>query len=168
MNIFILDRDVKNCAQYHCDKHIVKMPLELAQMVSYIHHDEKMYPTKPIEVMGYSKTHLKHPCSIWLKESLSNLIFGCELGIELVKEYRYRYDSEKHQRSLDIFEGTLANLPKMIDYGMTEFALAMPYQYHTDDAIQSYREYYRKEKIDFLKYTKRDFPYWLSDSINID
>lgn len=164
MNIFILDRDVKNCAQYHCDKHIVKMPLELAQMVSYIHHDEKMYPTKPIEVMAYSKTHLKHPCSIWLKESLSNLIFGCELGVELVKEYRYRYETSKHQRCLDIFQGTLNNLPKnMIDYGLTEFAQAMPYVYQSKDAVESYREYYRREKTEFIKYTKRENPYWLSE-----
>ena len=33
MNIFILDRDPKVCAQYHCDKHVVKMILETAQMI---------------------------------------------------------------------------------------------------------------------------------------
>lgn len=34
MNIFILDHDVKKCAQYHCDKHVVKMILESIQMLS--------------------------------------------------------------------------------------------------------------------------------------
>ena len=30
MNIFILDWDVKKCAQYHVDKYVVKMILETA------------------------------------------------------------------------------------------------------------------------------------------
>lgn len=161
MNIFILDQDKKKCAQYHCDKHIVKMPLELAQMVSYIHHDKMFYQTTPIDVMGFSKTHYKHPCSIWLRDSLSNLIYGCELGIELINEYRFRYETDKHQRSLDVFIGTLNNLPKMEDKGLTPFAQAMPTEYKSNDAIKSYRDYYKHEKIDFLTYKNRETPNWL-------
>jgi hypothetical protein len=32
MNIFYLDEDPKICAQYHCDKHVVKMIIEYAQL----------------------------------------------------------------------------------------------------------------------------------------
>jgi len=38
MNIFFLDWDVKKCAEYHCDKHIVKMILETAQLLCGVHH----------------------------------------------------------------------------------------------------------------------------------
>ncbi len=38
MNIFILDLDVKKCAQYHVDKHVVKMILETAQLLCGVHH----------------------------------------------------------------------------------------------------------------------------------
>ena len=34
MNIFHLHKDPKICAKYHCDKHVVKMILETAQMLS--------------------------------------------------------------------------------------------------------------------------------------
>ena len=34
MNIFHLHEDPKICAEYHCDKHVVKMILETAQMLS--------------------------------------------------------------------------------------------------------------------------------------
>ena len=34
MNIFFLDKDPKIAAQLQCDKHVVKMVLETAQMVS--------------------------------------------------------------------------------------------------------------------------------------
>jgi len=33
MNLFILDKVIKKNAKAHCDKHIVKMPLEAMQMV---------------------------------------------------------------------------------------------------------------------------------------
>ena len=32
MNLFYLDEDLDKCAEYHVDKHIVKMPLEVAQI----------------------------------------------------------------------------------------------------------------------------------------
>jgi len=38
MNIFFLDFDVKKCAEYHCDKHVVKMILETAQLLCSAHH----------------------------------------------------------------------------------------------------------------------------------
>ena len=34
MNIFHLDKNPKICAEYHCDRHVVKMILETAQMLS--------------------------------------------------------------------------------------------------------------------------------------
>lgn len=37
MNIFYLDRDVSKCAEYHNDKHVVKMIIEYAQLLSTAH-----------------------------------------------------------------------------------------------------------------------------------
>ena len=37
MNIFYLDNDVDVCAQMHVDKHVVKMILEYAQLLSTAH-----------------------------------------------------------------------------------------------------------------------------------
>ena len=33
MNLFYLDENLDKCAEYHVDKHIVKMPLEVAQIL---------------------------------------------------------------------------------------------------------------------------------------
>jgi len=38
MNIFYLSRDPVLCAEMHCDKHVVKMILETAQLLSTAHH----------------------------------------------------------------------------------------------------------------------------------
>ena len=37
MNIFYLHENPEICAEYHCDKHVVKMILETAQMLSTAH-----------------------------------------------------------------------------------------------------------------------------------
>lgn len=37
MNIFVLDRDARRAARDHCDKHLVKMVIEYAQMLSTAH-----------------------------------------------------------------------------------------------------------------------------------
>ena len=37
MNRFVLDQDPLKAAAYHCDKHVVKMILEEAQMLSTAH-----------------------------------------------------------------------------------------------------------------------------------
>jgi hypothetical protein len=37
MNIFYLSEDITKCAEYHVDKHIVKMPLETAQLLCTVH-----------------------------------------------------------------------------------------------------------------------------------
>ena len=42
MNIFVLDNDPKKCAEAHCNKHVVKMILEHAQLMCTAHHLNKM------------------------------------------------------------------------------------------------------------------------------
>ena len=37
MNIFYLDFQTDKCAEYHCDKHVTKMIVEYAQLLSTAH-----------------------------------------------------------------------------------------------------------------------------------
>ncbi len=46
MNIFFLDRDPQVCAVYHNDKHVVKMIVESAQMLSACHRFGKVNSTE--------------------------------------------------------------------------------------------------------------------------
>ena len=39
VNFFYLDRDPKICAQYYCNKHVLKIPIEIGQILSKIHQD---------------------------------------------------------------------------------------------------------------------------------
>ena len=87
MNIFALDNDVKVAAQWHVDKHVVKMPLETAQMLCTARHELGEKP----ESIPYKVAHKNHPCTIWCRTSSENYDWLCDLGMVLCKEYTYRY-----------------------------------------------------------------------------
>lgn len=170
MNIFFLHIVPSICAKMHCDKHVVKMILETCQMLCAVWHvtdpDYKIYEPP------YKLAHKNHPCTIWVRTSLSNYKWLCELGIELCKEYTYRYGkthaSEKHILSLS------EQIPPIPDIGFTVPAQAMPEMYKIEDAseiesvIDAYRAFYFFEKNHFLswkgKIAGRDEPQWIKDT----
>ncbi len=153
MNIFVLDNNPKLAAEYHCDKHVVKMILETAQMLStcnrYFGLDE-----------GYKSTHVNNPCNKWLRESLDNYLWLTELGFYLDEEYGFRYG--KTHKSWGVIESLTIppkhNFPKT---GLTPFAQVMPDEYRSSDVVESYRTFYAIEKRPILTYTKRPVPQWL-------
>lgn len=164
MNIFILDLDVKKCARYHCDRHVVKMILETAQILSTaltsmgVHHS------------GYKATHANHPCTRWACD-LRHWVYLRSLGRALGKEYTHRYG--KIHRSIDVINRL--PIPEMTVARPVTFALAMPvenHQYVPDhydercfvlDEVLSYRSYYKTKKDKFdMRWTKRDVPSWFN------
>lgn len=162
MNIFATDINTTTCASYHVDSHIVKMPTELAQMVSFAYYHQEIWDNSvPQLLMQFSKNHDQHPCSKWIRENISNFYWTCELGIKLIEEFRYRYNSEKHQRCQLIFEWAMNNLPELPIQCMTPFALAMPEEFKVDSCIESYRNFYRVDKAHLHKWTKREKPEWI-------
>ena len=159
MNIFFLDFDTKKCAQYHCDKHVVKMILETAQLLCGAHHTtDSQYGDIP-----YKLSHKNHPCSIWVRESLSNYLYLCDLGLELCKEYTYRYG--KRHKSQDVIEWCITNKLNIVDKGFTEPPKAMPDEYKVVDVVESYRNYYRGAKSDFAVWKNREVPNWFTTSL---
>ena len=71
MNIFYLDEDPILAAQMHCDKHVVKMILESAQLLSTAHR--LLDGNKLADERGlYKATHINHPSSIWVRKSSEN------------------------------------------------------------------------------------------------
>ena len=158
MNIFFLDYDTKKCAEYHCDKHVVKMILETAQLLCGVHHlTPQVTPQVP-----YKLSHKNHPCAIWTRESLSNYLYLCDLGLELCKEYTYRYG--KRHKSQDVIEWCLCNKPMIVDLGFTTPPMAMPDEYKVMDVVESYRNYYIGAKKDFCVWKNRDVPEWFSNT----
>lgn len=154
MNIFFLDENPTLSAQYHVDKHVVKMILETAQLLCGVHHVTAHDSTH----VPYKLSHKNHPCSIWCRESLSNYLYLCELGLELSKEYTYRYG--KRHKSQEVIEWCLINKPNIPDIEFTDPAKAMPDEFKVDSVVESYRNYYMGAKSNLAVWKNREKPFW--------
>jgi hypothetical protein len=149
MNLFVLDRQPHVAAQYHCDKHVVKMVLETAQLLSTAKHEFGL--DSP-----YRPTHKNHPCSVWVRQSRENYYWAWNLGYALGVEYTHRY-GKVHKSWLLFSEGKL-DLPDDMDLPEV---LAMPDEYKDNDPVEAYRRYYIGEKASLFKFTGRQKPEWI-------
>ncbi|MGV3740129.1 MAG: hypothetical protein ACO1N3_02400 [Gammaproteobacteria bacterium] len=151
MNIFYLDSNITQCARFHCDKHVIKMILESAQVLCTVlwMHDIKA-PYKP--------THMQHPCVLWANHSLSNWLWLKDLASALNEEYKYRFNHQKNHKSYEVIQSLV--IPPLIDLGLTERPLAMPDEFKQSDPVKAYRNYYKIAKSHLAKWTKRDIPDW--------
>lgn len=165
MNIFALDQDFEKAAKYHCDKHVVKMILETAQIVSTVfstYGEHRICMLKPC--------FNRHPCTLWAHKSYENLSWLINLGICLVKEYEIRYNKNHTYTYLFLEFYFLKEIliGKLPERGLLPFAVAMPdyikdklpENYSSKDAVNAYREYYLKEKSHFAVWKSTSTPLW--------
>ncbi len=169
MNIFCVDKDPKVAAESLCDKHIVKMIIESAQMLSaaidvnykfMLRGDPETKPIEQLGLPGYPPAHIKHPCTMWVIESLANYKWLLVHMRSLCNEYRLRYDKvHKTEGCLMTYEGQIPNMffPKE---RRTQFVQAMPEKYKQKDPIKAYRDFYNMEKFPFAKWKHGQVPSW--------
>lgn len=157
MNIFYLDHDPRLAAQYHCDKHVVKMILESAQLLCTAVNIRAGGQVSP-----YKTTHVNHPCSIWVRQNSANAMWVWYLLCYLNAEYSFRYGKEHLAYTKLRKAGMLKLILQHLPSGMlTTPAVAMPDEYKTDSVVKSYRNYYRQGKKHLHNWTKRGAPSWL-------
>ena len=181
MNIFYLHEDPQVSAKMHCDKHVVKMIIEYAQMLSTAHRmlDGKVVKKPSVsgktmvkhydlyegmddlegEMTYYRAVHFNHPCSVWTRESNKNYLYLYRLFCELCDEYTHRYGKVHSTDSL--LRDLLMSPPtKIKEGGLTTMPQAMPDHCKKPDSVDAYRTYYIQEKKRFAKWTRRQIPHW--------
>lgn len=169
MNIFWLDQDLTLCAHYHCDKHVVKMILESAQLLSSVLY--RIGRPAP-----YKETHRNHPCTLWAAKHRGNYRRLYNLMVELHKEYQFRYGSTKVHKSFLLLENGEIPHPDTlndIEFGdFTEVSSPAPNCTSIKDIkdlplnlVDIYRAYYILDKVNSIevRYTHRNPPEWLGD-----
>ena len=181
MNIFVLNKDPVIAAQEQCDKHVVKMILESAQMLSTAHRmldaTETRGPSKSGKTMVkkwifeddredilYKAVHMYHPCTTWTLQSAHNYRWHYKHFVALCDEYTYRYD-KVHVTDTRLRK-PLERLPDNIPMKkLTPFALAMKAfpDCITECAVESYQNYYHT-KLAYMPmvWTKRKQPGWFN------
>lgn len=180
MNIFYLSSNPKQAAQYHLDKHVVKMIIESAQLLCTAHRllDGKLVVCRETSKTGktrnvkryviddqaknsllYKASHIHHPCAVWARANINNYMWLYELFVALCDEYTFRYG--KIHKSYTLLRDVLSSPPSNISSDpFTQPAQAMPAEYKHEDPVQAYRRYYMGAKARFARWTRQQVPEW--------
>jgi hypothetical protein len=162
----------------HPDKHVVKMILEYAQLLSTAHryldgnivisHTKTgrkqsryvLYDDR--DNLLYASTHINHPSAIWTRKSPENYLWLANMLIALCEEYTYRYGKTHKVERVGLCYVLLKNIPKNIgNEGWSEPTPAMPEQYKVPgNSIQAYINYYVGAKRHLANWKKRTIPSW--------
>lgn len=180
MNVFYLNEDPKQCALEHNDKHVVKMIIEYAQLMSTAHRilDGEQYLDKTAngrnikrwklsdlrEDKLYKASHINHPDAIWARKCTGNYEYLWQLFNALCDEYIHRY-GRVHETDRKL-RGALLCPPQNIPQGnMTEPPQAMPEHCKASDAVTAYKKYYIIEKKRFSTWKNRSIPAWYAEAM---
>jgi hypothetical protein len=185
MNHFILDEDEWESARMHCDKHVVKMPVETAQMMASALRragaTDQDFITYGVLTKGgtpYKGGYARHPCTIWTGDSLENFEWAYRHGVALCGEYTHRY-SKTHACANPINgmylmakQMTHQQRLKWDECDLTPFAQAMPDRYKVttgwgyEEAIEAYRSYYIGDKHSIAQWERgRPAPHWYEEAM---
>ena len=167
MNLFLLSLSASECSRWHCDKHVVKMILEIVQMLYTTWHvnnpdDQRLFGApvcKSTGKPGYKRAHINHPMTKWMRTSRGNYRFAVRLAAALALEFRFRY--EKHHSCTEHVLWLSSNTPHFDKREMTPVPQCMPDEYKVEgDSVKAYRNYYIGDKSRFAKWKKRPVPPW--------
>lgn len=181
MNIFPLDPNPHHAAGMMCDKHVVKMLLETAQLLCTTHRvltgAEHMYdPVSGVCQPLYKSTHVNHPCVKWLTE------YGDEayvwlyrhfhgLDLEYTNRYMRTHASMRLRNALsytpsgiNICDNKILSQNARDEHIIVNtMPQCMPDQYKVPgDTVQAYRNYYNGDKSRFAKWKYSEVPDWFN------
>lgn len=176
MNIFYISTSPQQAAEWMVDRHVVKMILETAQLLStahrvldgeeivgksktgrsvkrYVLHDER-------DAVMYQATHINHPSAIWTRTAVENYLWLVEHFYALLDEYTFRYQKVHKCASLGYH---LQSPPQNLRvFEATQMPCAMADEYIVGtDPVANYRNYYMLGKSALHKWTGRNPPPWI-------
>lgn len=152
MNIFYLDKNPRRAAEMMHDKHVVKMVLETAQILSTVCHRHGCWVPEM-----YRPTHARHPSVLWAGDSAAHFYWLVDHGQHLCNEFHYRYSN--HHKSLAVIDLCGAEAPVFENTEWTEPPQAMPDEFKiAGDSVAAYRAYYLGRKVEQSGWTRRPVP----------
>ena len=178
MNIFYISEDPKQAAEWMVDKHVVKMILESAQLLSTAHRllDGTLEAGKSKtgrnvkrwrlndarDSVIWQATHVNHPSAIWCRTSVENYLWLVDHFYALMEEYTHRY-GKVHKCKGDLSYMLQSPPHGLRDFDWTPMPSAMADEYKiSTDALTNYRNYYKIGKSRMHKWTNRQPPEWIN------
>ena len=162
MNRFLIEDTPQKIASSLCDQHVVKMPLEEAQMLctALWHHA----PSYAEEKNLYKPVHQKHPCTLWAMECRMNYMWATNLYIAMLQEYTKRYNkthgASKHYDAIVLGAEYIPDTTTSITPHPQCFSGHDELKTDEDFPIQAYRSFYIVDKMKFARYKYTERPDW--------
>lgn len=175
MNIFATSPDPVACAAALADRHVVKMAVETAQILSTALH------LRGEATAGlYQPTHTTNPTVRWAAASPEELGWTLDHGLALLNEYHWRYPkpagapAHKSSTVYDILTGLIAGGAGQ----PASFVFVGPEMFGGADVHLAYRDYLGAKYVEWaakarahvsrkcaLKWTRRQPPNWYTDRV---
>lgn len=154
MNIFFIHENPVLSAKAMSNRHIVKMIIESAQLMSTAH-----YLLDGDSPDLYRPTHKNHPSAVWTRSSAHNYMWLYRHFIALCEEYTERYN--RTHLTYTKLHRALRYPPKhIIIKNFTQPPQAMPDIYRQPDSVVAYRLYYSSEKL-FTDEDKKRYDFYI-------
>jgi len=179
---------IKRCAKAHLDKHM-KMIVEYCQLLSTAWHmlNTELANKHLHDGCIYKKSHINHPCNIWIRAHINNYYYVARVALQLCEEWRYRYKHNRVHGSENILGFLYKNPPPNINKEIIHKtrrnpkALSLPLPQAMPDeckvvsrnnvhgCVMAYRNYYKSShKAHIISWTVKDGksrkplqkPYW--------
>jgi hypothetical protein len=169
-----------------CDKHIIKMILESAQMLCTAKrvldgtpYEDKTKNGRKIkrwrlenpneEAIIYKAGWLRHPSTQWVIKSAYNYIWLYKHMMAMNDEYKSRYNHTKDHLAVQKLGELLKQPPKNINIKAlaTDATPAMPDECIVPgDSVASYRKYYIMKKVRFATWkAPSKMPQWFKEGV---
>ena len=144
----------------HCDKHVVKMLLETSQLLCTAHRelDDSSFAD---DAGLYKIAHRNHPSAKWVRESRENYRWAYSLLIALCEEYTLRYGKTHKTQRLGIVDSLHRCPDNILSVAFTDPPQCMPPEFHCDNPVKAYRDYYLGKKMGFAVW-KLKTPDWVT------
>tara|TARA_R100001163_G_scaffold65830_2_gene65401 strand:+ start:5133 stop:6074 length:942 start_codon:yes stop_codon:yes gene_type:complete len=170
VNFFYLDHNPRKTAQYYCDKHLIKIAVEINQMLCNFHHE-----------IGTENPPFKNCRAVistlgpyrWIQENEANFKYAVKLSEELIKEYKYRFNKKGESTKLDsTIEWNLKHIPKKHLPNSTRKSKFIPTNsYLKFDLVSTNTILNNRLQYTFLKcvndsWRKRGKPIWFDTLLN--
>jgi hypothetical protein len=164
------------------DKHVVKMIVETAQLLSTAHRvldglqvrvtleKDGKRRNRNVWVLGdgrndlfYAATHVNHPSAVWARTSVENYNWLADHLFALGDEYTHRYG--KRHLTIDKLGYDIQSPPHQLkQWDWTPMPSCMDEEYIvSDDPITNYRNYYKYGKSKLHAWKKREVPEWINE-----
>ena len=158
MNIFAIEGidtqiDWVKSAQSQDNYRVVKMILESAQMLC-----TTLNEIAGKQVTPYRSTHKHHPSTKWVRASSANFESLVEHTMAMLEEYTARFGKVHKcttvlERCLDLYDPASFSSSEP-----TRLPLAMPYQFQSENIVESYRKFYASKPR--MRYPQDKIPAW--------